>query len=73
MLGGRQMARLAGATRERSVGDRPQQGLEEYVLAALRRALVVIASEDLFGDQAVEDHRDLGLRPLAECGRGSRR
>ena len=64
------MARLAGATRERPVGHTAQERLQKDVLPAFRGARIVVASEHLFGDQRVENALDL---VLGTAGHGRRR
>ncbi len=75
LRGRREVACLSCPPRQRPVGNRPQQRLQKYVLAALRGSVVVVARQDLLGDQAVQGHRHLGLGSAAERrrrGRGER-
>jgi hypothetical protein len=60
------VARLAVASRQRSVGDRPQQRLQEGVLAALGRAGIVVAREELLGHEPVQQRARLLLAPIAQ-------
>ena len=62
-----EMLGLARAAAERAVGHRPQQRLQELILALLRGAGIVIASENLLDDEAVQ-HRDHVL--LRDCAQG---
>ena len=65
---GREVARPTVLLRQRLVGDLADQPLDEDVLAALRRARIVIDGQDLASDEAPKSrlerlHRVPGERP----------
>ena len=60
-------------TRQRVVGDPPDEVLEESVLAVLRRPGVGVEREHLLAHERREERLELGLRGTGEaCQRGLR-